>query len=282
MSSNSLWSILRADYHGAVASGEDFMQRRRAGQYSVMAVAASVLAIAVSQAARPFLPLPWQTAGSEALYLTGVVGAVLLMVPAAYSFVKRGGQATMPRRWLIAHIVAGIAGAVVITVHAAGGWTRPPALLVLLAYFLILQGAWARSVASAKLARVMASRTTALRGQRQVDKEALRQILEEKKRLLARLDAGAAEAVFSPHRAHWFRHPLLTFRFVRLSHREATIVGARATVGRDLGNWRRLHLLAAALLVAGIAVHVATVTFFAGYVADGGPVTWWHIAAWGG
>ena len=26
---------------------------------------------------------------------------------------------------------------------------------------------------------------------------------------------------------------------------------------------------------------VVTVTFFAGYVAGGGPITWWHLAAWG-
>jgi hypothetical protein len=266
----------------AAIVGGGFTLRRWAGQYSVMAVAAAALAIAASYAARPFLPLPWRTAGSEALYLTGVVGAVLLLIPAAYSFVKRGGSAEVPRHWLAVHIVAGIAGAVVITVHAAGGWTRPPALLVLLVYFLILQGAWARSVASAKLARVMASRTPALRGQRKVDKEALRRILDDKRQLLARLDAGATEAMFSPNRSHWLRRPFLTFRYVRLTHREAMIVGARGTVGRDLGNWRRLHLLATALLVAGIAVHVVTVTFFAGYVADGGPITWWHLAAWGG
>jgi len=27
---------------------------------------------------------------------------------------------------------------------------------------------------------------------------------------------------------------------------------------------------------------VITVTFFAGYVADGGPINWWHLADWGG
>jgi len=29
-----------------------------------------------------------------------------------------------------------------------------------------------------------------------------------------------------------------------------------------------------------VAVHVATVTFFAGYVADYGPIGWWHLTAW--
>ncbi|MEX2618326.1 MAG: hypothetical protein WD767_19755 [Alphaproteobacteria bacterium] len=247
-----------------------------------MAVGCTVLFIAVIYAGQPFLASAWQTAGSVGLYWVGVAGAAMLFVPAAYAFVKRGGNAVMPRRWLVAHIVAGVSGAVLVTIHGAGGWTRPPAILVLLVYFLIIQGAWARSIGSAKLARVMASRSSALRAERPVDKVALRRILDAKTKLLKQLDPAADEALFSPNRSHWFRHPFLTFAYVRLSHREAIAVGARGTVGRDLGNWRRLHLLAAGLLIGGIAVHVITVTFFAGYVADGGPITWWHLAAWGG
>ena len=44
--------------------------------------------------------------------------------------------------------------------------------------------------------------------------------------------------------------------------------------------WRPLHLALAAAFVAGVVIHVVMVTFFAGYVADGGPVTWWHVTAW--
>ena len=33
-------------------------------------------------------------------------------------------------------------------------------------------------------------------------------------------------------------------------------------------------------VVLGLVIHVITVTFFAGYVADGGPITWWHLTAW--
>ena len=45
--------------------------------------------------------------------------------------------------------------------------------------------------------------------------------------------------------------------------------------------WRRAHIALAWTFLVGIAVHVVTVTFFAGYVADGGPIHWWHVTAWG-
>jgi quinol-cytochrome oxidoreductase complex cytochrome b subunit len=42
--------------------------------------------------------------------------------------------------------------------------------------------------------------------------------------------------------------------------------------------WRRGHLVLALLFVAGLAAHLVTVLFFAGYVADGREVYWWHFA----
>ena len=110
----------------------------------------------------------------------------------------------------------------------------------------------------------------------------LRAILMEKQVLLNRLDPAAIEAVFSPTLAHWLGHPLQSLAYVRLAHREAVLIGARGTVDKGLAVWRRIHLAGAALLTAGILIHVVTVTLFAGYVADGGPIHWWHLAAWGG
>ncbi len=261
-----------------VSGISEFLVSRRA----VLTVGLVAIFIAVIHALRPLLPLPWRIAGSDVLYTVGIVGAVLLLVPATYSMIKRGENDSAPRLWLAAHIVAGVLGVVLITVHSAGQWTRAPAMLVLLAYFLVVQGAWARSIGAAKLAQVMASRSAALMTPKAVDRDALRALLDAKQALLARLDPMAAEAMFSPARAHWLRHPVLSLAYVRLAHREAVMIGARGTVGSDLGNWRRLHMAGAALLTMGIAIHVVTVTFFAGYVADGGKITWWHLAAWGG
>jgi uncharacterized protein YhhL (DUF1145 family) len=68
---------------------------------------------------------------------------------------------------------------------------------------------------------------------------------------------------------------------VRLAREESRLLGVRRAVGPAQAWWRPLHMLIAWVFILGVLVHVVTVTFFAGYVADGGPVTWWHLTAWG-
>jgi NAD(P) transhydrogenase subunit beta len=45
--------------------------------------------------------------------------------------------------------------------------------------------------------------------------------------------------------------------------------------------WTPFVVMTAIAFVLGVLIHVVTVSFFAGYVAGGGPITWWHLAAWG-
>ena len=225
----------------------------------------------------PLLPPAWRLAGSAPLYLVGVAGAALLLVPAAFAWAKR--SAGSPRPWFLAHSLAGAAGLVLVAVHAAGHWGRPPALLLLLAMALLLQGLRARTKGADKLVQVMASRPQAFEGG--PDRAALAQLLERKRRLLVRLDPAAEEATFSPAPGHWLRHPGLTLAYQRLVRAEAELLGARRAAGLELSRWRQLHMIAGWLLFAGIFVHVITVTFFAGYVASGGEIHWWHLATWG-
>ena len=60
------------------------------------------------------------------------------------------------------------------------------------------------------------------------------------------------------------------------------MVGARASAGVELGWSRRIHMLAALGFCLGLVAHIIVMLFFAGYAADGGPIYWWHITAWGG
>jgi hypothetical protein len=225
----------------------------------------------------PLLPPVWRQAGSAPLYLVGVAGALLLLLPAAFAWAKR--SAVSPRPWFLAHALAGAAGLVLVGVHAAGHWGRPPALLLLLAIALLLQGLRARTKGADKLAGLMASRPQAFEGE--PDRTALAELLERKQGLLARLDAAAEEATFSPGPGHWLRRPGLTLAYQRLVRAEAELLGARRAAGLELSRWRQVHMFAGWLLFAGIFVHVVTVTFFAGYVAAGGDIHWWHLAAWG-
>ncbi len=252
------------------------------GRRTLAAVAGCTLfALLLRYVVGPGLPPQWRSAGSPELYLTGVMGALLILVPLAFSIAKRGGRATAPRLWFIAHVLAGSLGAVLVSLHAAANWDRPPALLVILLFFLVLQGFWARTTVGDRLAVIMGSRTEAFANSGPAGAASLQGVLEDKRKLLSQLDGGADEATFSPTLGHWLAHPVHTLAYVRLTETEAGLIRARQTIDPVLSRWRRLHMLAAWLLVAGLIVHIITVTFFAGYVADGGEITWWHLTAWG-
>ena len=59
----------------------------------MLAITALILAL------RPALPAMWSTPGSPVLYAVGVVGTTLVLVPFAFSLVKRGGMAASPPAW---------------------------------------------------------------------------------------------------------------------------------------------------------------------------------------
>ena len=108
----------------------------------------------------------------------------------------------------------------------------------------------------------------------------LRQIIAEKSRLLAQLDPQANEGTFAVNLPHFLRSPRLACTYRALAREESRLLGVRQAVPPSQAWWRPLHMALAWLFVAGVLIHVVTVTFFAGYVAGGGPITWWHLTAW--
>lgn len=230
---------------------------------------------------RPILPGAWSTPGSPVLYLTGVLGALLCLTPFAFSLAKRSGKAENPPAWFIAHVVAATIGVALLIVHSGLHLGRPPAMLLAAALFLILQGAWARAFLAHQVSGVFGGKYAAIIGVGTIDKEQMRTLIDAKVALLKQLDSAANEALFSPTLLHWCRHPCLSFRYLRLIQGEAGLIGQRRAISLVLAYWRALHIAVAFLFLAGLVIHVITVTFFAGYVADGGPITWWHLADWG-
>lgn len=243
-------------------------------------MAAVVAAIAAWFILRAWLPEAWRVPGSPALYLTGVAGVLLLLVPAAFAIVKRGGLTREPVRWFNAHVVCASLGAVLIAIHSGGYFRRAPALLLLALAALALLGVWARVRGSRRMAATFASKAPAFAVPDARTRERLEAVVSAKRRLLAELDPGAQEGTFSVALPHWLRSPRLAAAYRRLEREEARLLGGRRAVGPAQAWWRPLHLALAWIFVAGVAVHVVTVTFFAGYVAGGGPITWWHLAAW--
>jgi hypothetical protein len=241
---------------------------------------AVVIAIALWFMVRLWLPEAWRVPGSPALYLTGVCGVLLLLVPAAFAFVKRGGLTRDPVRWFNAHVVCSCAGMVLIAFHSGGYLRRAPALLLLTLLALAVLGVWARVRGARQMAATFASKAPAFSAPDAATRERLKAILSAKRQLIRDLDPQAREGTFSVTLSHWWRSPRLAYAYHRLASEEAWLLGTRRAVGVSQGWWRPLHMALAWIFVLGVVIHVITVTFFAGYVADGGPITWWHLTAW--
>lgn len=242
--------------------------------------AAAVIAVVLWFVIRGALPEMWRTPGSPALYLTGVAGVVLLLVPVAFVLAKRGGRSANPVGWFNAHIVCSLAGMVLIAIHSGGFLRRPPALLLLALLALAVLGVWARVRGSRRMAATFASKAPAFTVPDAATHERLRALIVEKRRLLATLDPQAGEGTFSVNLPHFMCSPRLAFAYHRLAREESQLLGSRRAVSAEQAWWRPLHMALAWLFVLGVVIHVITVTFFAGYVADGGPIDWWHLTAW--
>lgn len=245
------------------------------------AIAAVALAlIALFFALKPWLPAAWQRPGTPLLQTFAIAGALLLLVPFAYVLVKRGGMSAVPNRWLIAHVIAAFAGTVLTVVHSGGVLTSPPSTMLAALAGLVLTGGYARLSIARDMASTLGTKRAAFAVPDAQLRAHLQTLIERKTDLLARLDTSAREATFSVGLRHWLRHPLLAWRYAQLAREEAGLIGARGSVGTVQAWWRPVHLALAVLFLAALVVHVVAVTFFAGYVAAGRPVTWWHVTAW--
>lgn len=223
--------------------------------------------------------------GSSSAQGAAIVGTFLLLVPVLFSILKRTGRTQSPPMWFVAHVVCSCAGSVLIFFHVAGGsWWTAPGVVLLGLVFLVVQGFAARIMLARSLSYLFASRVSSFNFVElpSVDQARLRETIEAKIALLALLDPSADEALFSPMLKHWFKSPCGTWRYQCLVEQEYGLVGARKEAGSVLQWWRRLHLLIGVLFFAGLAIHMTTVLFFAGYVAGEGDIYWWHFTAWGG
>ncbi|MCP5265155.1 MAG: hypothetical protein H6934_03555 [Burkholderiaceae bacterium] len=230
--------------------------------------------------ARPFLPDAWQRPGTPVLQSLAALGAVLLLSPLVFALGKRSGKSAVPNRLFVGHVVASAVGALFVSMHAFSRLDGPPLLLLLCLLVLLATGTFARVHLSARMAATIGTKSAPFRPVPAPVREELAALIDRKTTLLRTLDPTASEALFSVTLRHWLRSPRQSLAYARLARREAELIGARASVSPLQAWWRPLHLLVAWLFLAGLAVHVIVVTFFAGYVAEGREIYWWHLAAW--
>ncbi len=243
-------------------------------------VAALVLTVLGYIAIKPFLPAPWQRPGTEVLQPLAALGAVLLLAPFLFSLGKRAGHSQIPNRLFILHVGASLAGMFLVSLHAAAAFSGPPLVLVACLVLLILTGVVARVHVSSRMAATFGRKSAPFQAADPDLKAKLRALIDRKTALLRHLDAQASEALFSPTLRHFLRAPVKSLAYARLAREEARLIGARRSVSWLQAWWRPVHMALAWLFLAGLALHVALVTFFAGYVADGRDIYWWHLAAW--
>jgi hypothetical protein len=238
----------------------------------------------------PGLAPAWRLPGSPQLYRFGLAGSFLLLVSLFFVLAKRTRWGGSPVRWFSAHIVAALAGGVLVAIHSAGRLRYAPALLLLALAALAALGVWARIQLSRRMSATFAEKHESFGFIRNVsagealagdeDRERLGALIRKKESLLARLEPGAGEGTFSLTPALWLAHPVLAAAYARLVREESAILGVREKVPAAQAHWRRLHLSLAAIFVLGLIGHVVVVTLFAGYVSGGEEIYWWHLAAW--
>ena len=241
---------------------------------------ATGLVVALYFVLKPLLPEMFQVPGSPLLQSAAIAGAILLLAPLGFSLAKRSGQSAMPNRWFIAHVVASLAGFALIAAHTAAKLDRPPALLLVVFLALAVSGAVARLRLSRAMASTLGRKTRGFATPDPALRAELQSLIARKKALLLRLEPEAAEGTFSVTLSHWLQSPGLAFAYSRLAAREASLMGTRRSVSFAQGFWRPLHMAMGWIFLAGMAVHIVVVLFFAGWAAGDREITWWHLTAW--
>ena len=229
---------------------------------------------------KPYLGPDWQRPGTALMQSIAIGGALLLLVPFLFSLGKRGGLSQVPNKLFILHVGASIMGSLLVAGHAVASLDGPPLMLLAALVLLMITGAFGRVYANRIFAASFAMKPAPFAAHDETIKTAIKNLIEAKRGVLKRLDPAAKEALFSVTLGHWIKRPILSLTYARLARRETMLLRARQSIPRPGAYWRPLHLLLAWLFLAGMIIHIIVVTFFAGYVADGGEIYWWHVTAW--
>jgi len=255
---------------------------RRLGWIVLFLFVAAVLVIALI----PMLTAWDLRPGTPLGQTIGISAALLLLATLRYPVVRRGDRprSDKPKAHSV-HAVVGSIGVSLALVHSQASLRQWSALVLLAALGLLATGLYGRLVSPRRVAgRFGADGSPYLPSTSPnpwTEVEARRR-LNEKTRILERIGARSGEGQFVLRLNHWLRHPRLALSYAMLAKWERSLHARQpesATGYIPLVDrlWRRSHLVLAGLFVIGLAAHLVTVLFFAGYVADGREIYWWYF-----
>lgn len=248
---------------------------------------AMLLAAVVALISIPHLQFDLR-AGSPVGQSLGILAAVLMLGSVFYLLVRRSDIDTRskPHAQQL-HAVIGSIGVATALLHSHAYLRHWSAWVLLAALGLLATGLYGRLLSPQRVGRAFGrSALPFTAAGPDWPKLAIDPLLYEKQDLAGRLSQNRIpERRFVLRLQHWRRHPLLALKFQRLAGRERRLI-ARHRLCRSVAPmlterwWRRMHLLMAWLFAIGIVAHVITTVFFAGYVAEGREIYWWHLTDW--
>lgn len=242
-------------------------------------VIAALGAALVGLVIAPALPDGLARPGGPLLQGAAILGSILLLASLWAVLAKKRGRPG--KAGFRSHVWLASAGTVLVAVHSTGTLFKIPSLLLVSLAALIALGVWSRVIASKRMARTFGTKLAGFSKPNETTRARLGGLIEEKRALLREIDAGADESTFSLQARHWLASPGRALAYHRAVLEEHRLIGTRASVSPAQAYWRIVHRLLAWGFVAGLAIHILTVTFFAGYVAEGREIYWWHLTRWG-
>lgn len=227
----------------------------------------------------PSLPGGLGRPGGPLMQGAAIAGSVLLV--ASFIAVLRKKAGHPGKAGFRSHVWLASAGTVLVAIHSTGSLFKIPSLLLLLLASLTALGVWSRLAGSKRMARTFGTKMAGFSKPDETTRARLAALILEKRNLLKTIDPAASEATFSLQPRHWIAAPGRALGYHRAVLEEGRLIGTRASVAPVQAYWRIVHRLLSLGLLAGLLVHIVTVTFFAGYVAEGRVIYWWRLAEWG-
>jgi hypothetical protein len=229
---------------------------------------------------RPMLSDAWRMPGSTVLQSSAIIAVLFFFAPVGFTLNKRTGVGGVSTRWFTMHVLATVAGTMLAVIHGSARFGAAPALLLLAIAGLIITGVTARIYLSRNMSATFGTKRRAFKAPDTNHRQQLQALIERKRNLLHDLDPAANEATFSVTLGHFLHSPRQAYAYQRLQRQESILIGARQSVGVLQAWWRPLHIILGYGLIIGLIIHIITVTFFAGYVAEGRDIYWWHLTTW--